>query len=163
MFFDDNWNPVTTAVSYGHDIEGSWLLHEAAEVVHRKDVMDRVIPAVLKMAAAVGKEAIDPAGGLYNESEGSHLDKNFHWWPQAEAVVGFFNAWQLSGDTAFQDKSLKAWEFIKKYQIDHANGEWFGYVKPDYQVNPTDKVSPWKCPYHNARMCMEMIRRIDNM
>lgn len=163
MFFDNGWNPVTTAVSYGHDIEGSWLLHEAAEVVHNKETLGKVVPETLKMASAVGREAIDPAGGLYNESDGSHLDKNFHWWPQAEAVVGFFNAWQLSGDSAFLDKSVKAWGFIKKYQIDHTNGEWFGYVKPDYQVNPTDKVSPWKCPYHNARMCMEMIRRIDNM
>jgi len=160
MFFDLEWHPATTAISYGHDIEGSWLLHEAAEVVHLREVLEKVIPVTIKMAAAVAKEALDPAGGLYNESDGDHWDLNFHWWPQAEAVVGFFNAWQLSGDAGLLEKSAKAWEFIKKYQIDHTHGEWFGHVTPDYKVRPADKVSPWKCPYHNARMCMEMIRRI---
>jgi mannobiose 2-epimerase len=163
MFFDLEWQPKTTAISYGHDIEGTWLLHEAAEVLHNSVEMEKTEPVILKMAAAVGNEAVDPSGGLYNESDGEHWDKNFHWWPQAEAVVGFFNAWQLTKEEKFLNWSVNAWKFIQKYQIDHKNGEWFGLITPDYKVRPMDKVSPWKCPYHNGRMCMEMIRRINTL
>ena len=159
MFFDLEWNPKTTAISYGHDIEGSWLLWEAAEVIHDEKIMESLRPVVVKMAEAVGNEALDPKGGLYNESDGDHWDKDFHWWPQAEAVVGFYNAWQLTGDARFKTWSGNAWNFIRQYVIDPKNGEWFGLLNPDYTVRPMAKVSPWKCPYHNGRMCLEMMRR----
>lgn len=159
MFFDKEWNVKTTAISYGHDIEGSWLLWEAAEVIHDQKIMEALQPVVIRMAEAVGKEAVDPKGGLYNESDGDHWDKDFHWWPQAEAVVGFYNAWQLTGDARFKTWSDNAWTFIQQYVSDPKNGEWFGLLKPDYTVSPMAKVSPWKCPYHNGRMCLEMMRR----
>jgi cellobiose epimerase len=161
MFFDDGWKALTTAISYGHDIEGTWLLHEAAEVIHKKVVTEKIEPVVLKMAEAVGNEALDSSGGLCNESDGGHWDRNFHWWVEAEAVVGFFNAYQLTGEQKFLNRSENAWKFIQKYQIDHKNGEWFGLITPGYTVRPMAKVSPWKCPYHNGRMCMEMIRRLE--
>jgi mannobiose 2-epimerase len=161
MFFDAEWNAKTTAISYGHDIEGTWLLHEAAEVIQQKEIMEKIEPLILKMAEAVGNEALDRSGGLYNESDAEHWDRNFHWWPQAEAVVGFFNAYQLTNDKKFLTWSEDAWKFIRKYQIDYKHGEWFGMITPEYAVSPMDKVSAWKCPYHNARMCMEMIRRTE--
>ena len=160
LFFDTDWSVKSTAISYGHDIEGSWLLWEAAEVIHDKQLMEKLKPILVNMAYAVGHAAIDPSGGLYNESEGDHWDKNFHWWPQSEAVVGFYNAWQLIGDSQFLQWSKGTWEFIKKHQVDHINGEWHSLVGPDLKVLPAAKVSPWKCPYHNGRMCLEMIRRI---
>ncbi len=113
------------------------------------------------MAYATGKEAIDKKGGLYNEFRDGHWDRDFHWWPQAEAVVGFFNAYQLTGDQKFLKLSEKTWKFIQKYQVDHKNGEWFWLISPEYIVQPMVKVSAWKCPYHNGRMCMEMIRRLE--
>ena len=161
LFFDTDWSVKSTAISYGHDIEGSWLLWEAAEVIHDKQLMEKLKPILVNMAYAVGHAAIDPSGGLYNESEGDHWDKNFHWWPQSEAVVGFYNAWQLIGDSQFLQWSKGTWEFIKKHQVDHINGEWHSLVGPDLKVLPAAKVSPWKCPYHNGRMCLEMIRRIE--
>jgi mannobiose 2-epimerase len=161
MFFDAEWNPVTTAISYGHDIEGTWLLHEAAEVIRDENTLHTIELLALKMADAVGREALDKTGGLYNESDGGHWDKNFHWWPQAEAVVGFFNAYQLSRDLKFLTWSGNTWKFIKEFLIDKKNGEWFWMITPDYTVGHQDKVSAWKCPYHNGRMCMEMIRRIN--
>jgi cellobiose epimerase len=160
MFFDQDWSIQNSAISYGHDIEGTWLLHEAAEVIQDKEIMKRIEPLLLQMAEATGKEALDKSGGLCNESDSDHWDRDFHWWPQAEAVVGFFNAWQLSGDTQFLKWSENAWKFIQKYQIDHKNGEWFWLITPEYNVRPMAKVSPWKCPYHNGRMCLEMIRRL---
>lgn len=160
MFFDNDWSMQSTAISYGHDIEGSWLLHEAAEVTGDREMLEKLEPVLLKMADAVGREAIDKEGGLYNESDGSHWDRDFHWWPQAEAVVGFYNAFQLSGDPKFKVWAENAWNFIQKHQVDHKNGEWHWLITPDYQVKQMVKVSPWKCPYHNGRMCLEMLRRL---
>lgn len=161
MFFDTEWTVRSSAISYGHDIEGSWLLWEAAEVIHDKAVAESLEPLIIQMAQSVGKNAVDKEGGLYNESDMGHLDKNFHWWPQSEAVVGFYNAWQLTGDPQFRKWAEGAWSFIRKYQIDKVNGEWFGWITPDYNVRPMAKVSAWKCPYHNGRMCIEMIRRLN--
>lgn len=160
MFFDSDWSVMSTAISYGHDIEGSWLLWEAAEVLHDKNLMEFLRPKLTAMAKATGEEALDPTGGLYNESDHGHWDRDFHWWPQAEAVVGFFNAYHLTGDKKFLNWSENSWKFIQKYQIDHQNGDWFWLISPEYNVRPMVKVSAWKCPYHNGRMCMEMIRRI---
>ncbi len=160
LFFDADWSVQSSAISFGHDIEGSWLLWEAAEVIHNNQLMETLKPILINMAYAVGNAAIDPSGGLYNESDGDHWDKNFHWWPQSEAVVGFYNAWQLTGNEQFREWSLKVWEFIKKYQVDHIHGEWHSLIGPGLKVRPASKVSPWKCPYHNGRMCIEMIRRI---
>ncbi len=160
MFFDNDWSVRSTGISYGHDIEGSWLLWEAAEVLGNQRLMQFLKPQLTAMALAVGSEALDPEGGLYNESDMGHMDKDFHWWPQAEAVVGFWNAWQLTGENEFRKWSENAWKFIGRYQRDVKQGEWFWLITPDYTVKPMVKVSPWKCPYHNGRMCMEMIRRL---
>jgi len=160
LFFDADWSVQSTAISYGHDIEGSWLLWEAAEIIHDTQLMEAIKPTLIDMARAVGEAAIDSSGGLYYESDGSHWDKNFHWWPQSEAVVGFYNAWQLTGDPQFLNWSKGTWNFIKKYQVDHMNGEWHSVIGPDFKAKPAAKVSPWKCPYHNGRMCIEMIKRI---
>lgn len=161
MFFDDDWSVQSTSVSFGHDIEGSWLLWESAETLRDHSITGKIKPVLIKMACATGTEATDKKGGLYNENDKGHWDKDFHWWPQAEAVVGFFNAYQLTRDKKFLEWSCNAWKFIQKYQVDHLNGEWFWLVTPEYKVKPMVKVSAWKCPYHNGRMCMEMIRRLD--
>jgi mannobiose 2-epimerase len=160
MFFDTDWSVQSTAISFGHDIEGTWLLHEATEVLGDHAIMEKLQPMIVAMAEAVGREALDPSGGLYNEADQGHLDKDFHWWPQAEAVVGFWNAWQLTGDKTFRRWSEGAWKFIGQHQRDAQNGDWHWLITPDLKVRPMDKVSPWKCPYHNGRMCLEMMRRL---
>ena len=160
MFFDTDWSISTTSISYGHDIEGTWLLHEAAEVLGDHLLTEKLIPMIVEMAEAVGREAVDPSGGLYNEQDKGHIDKDFHWWPQAEAVVGFWNSWQLTGKRDFRRKSEESWKFIRKYQRDDRHGEWHWLITPELKVSPMVKVSPWKCPYHNGRMCLEMMRRL---
>ena len=161
LFFDTDWTVRSDIDSYGHDIEGSWLLCEAAEILGNEVLIDEVKQVALKMVEVTQKEGIDKSGGLYYEKEGEKLNKQYDWWPQAETVVGFFNAWQISGNESYLRQAEKTWEFIQKYIVDHKNGEWFRGVSPELIPLPGDKVSGWKAPYHNSRMCLEMIRRID--
>ncbi len=163
LFFDDYWNLKSDIISFGHDIECSWLLYEAAHVLGDKDIIEKVKPISVNMAE-VSLKGLDKDGGLYNEFEPgkNHLDTDKHWWPQAEAVVGFFNAWEISSNPGFLDKAWTSWEFTKKYIIDHKNGEWYWRVNKGGKPYETDeKAGFWKCPYHNSRLCMEIMERIN--
>lgn len=163
LFFDEKWNVKSNLISFGHDIEASWLIQQAAEIVGDHKLVEKIkIKSVLIANAAA--EGLDKDGGLwyeYNISE-NHLLKEKHWWPQAEGMIGFFNAWQITGDKSYFEKSFKNWEFIKEHILDKKNGEWFWGVKENYSLMNEDKVGVWKCPYHNSRACIELIRRIDD-
>jgi mannobiose 2-epimerase len=163
LFFDDQWNLKSTLVSYGHDIECSWLLHEAAGIAGDPGLLAKTAEVAVQMARA-NMGGLDDDGGLQYEffPERNEVDRDRHWWPQAEAMVGYFNAFQLSGEEEFLQKSLGSWKFIQKYMIDPELGEWYWSV--DHQGKPQtgkEKAGFWKCPYHNGRACMEMIRRMD--
>ncbi|HEY4149948.1 MAG TPA: AGE family epimerase/isomerase [Chitinophagaceae bacterium] len=161
LFFDENWRANNTVVSYGHDIEAAWLLQEAAETIGDPVLIRKTKDNALLLARAAS-EGLDTDGGLWYELElkPRHLIKEKHWWPQAEAIVGFFNAWQLSGERQYLDYALDAWSFVREYLLDKANGEWLWGVKGDHSVMPgQDKAGIWKCPYHNSRACLEIIRR----
>ena len=159
LFFDNSWKCGYDIVSYGHDIEASWLLHEAALVLGDKAVLDRIeklVPSIVEAAA----EGFTPSDGLIYEKSSEEVDKDRHWWVQAEAVVGFFNLWDHFGVQSVLENALVSWEFIKSSLIDRENGEWFWSVRADGTVNrDDDKAGFWKCPYHNGRMCMEIIER----
>lgn len=162
LFFDEEWNARSKTVSYGHDIEAAWLLQEAAEVIDDKlllgEIKDRSV--ALANAAAVG---LDKDGGLWYEydPEQDRLIRQKHSWPQAEAMIGFFNAWQNTGNENYLKQSLKSWAFVKKYVHDKTCGEWYWGVNEDYSpMSKEDKVGIWKCPYHNTRACIEIINRI---
>lgn len=161
LFFDEDWNPKSELVSFGHDIEGSWLLCEAAEIHGDPQLLKRVQRETLRMAEVIDDEAVDSDGGILYEAErGKIIDSDKHWWPQAEAVVGFLNAYQLSGRERFRAAADRSWEFIDKYIIDHRYGEWFWKVSRDrVPSNDKFKVDSWKCPYHNSRMCFEVLAR----
>ncbi len=163
LFFDENWRANNTVLSYGHDVEAAWLLQEAAETIGDTLLTRKTKDKALLLARAAS-EGLDTDGGLWYEYEPAsrHLVKEKHWWPQAEAMVGFFNAWQLSGDRQFLDYSMDAWAFVQQYILDKENGEWFWGVKADHSIMPgEDKAGLWKCPYHNGRACLEIMRRID--
>jgi cellobiose epimerase len=181
IFFDENFNEVEASkgiCSFGHDIEASWLLYEAAEILGDKKIIERMKPLAIKMANAVERVGVDKDGGLFLESTryGSHVRTNKHWWLQAETLVGFMNAFELSGDKKHWETVKLSWDFINKYVIDHKRGEWYTKVNRlgvPYLVEPKDdpspyyrndwKIDPWKCPYHNGRAMMELIRRIDKI
>jgi len=162
LFFDEDWTRKSDLVSYGHDIEATWLLLEAAEVIGDEGMIKRIKQISVPIAEATIK-GMDADGGLWYEyePETNHLIKEKHWWVQAEAMIGFFNAWQICGDEKYLETAIKNWEFIKDKILDKANGEWFwGIDEHGAIMEPQDKVGIWKCPYHNSRACMEIIRRI---
>jgi mannobiose 2-epimerase len=161
-FFDESWNSKIKNVSFGHDIEGSWLLYEAATVLKDEALFNRIKDLSVKMAQKAYEEGLDPEyGGLFNELENGVLKDNKVWWVQCEAMVGFFNAFQLSGAEHFWEAAYGIWRFSEQYLFDKVNGEWFWEVSRDGKPNDKHyKVGPWKCPYHNGRACMELITRI---
>ena len=163
MFLDDLWNPTSQDVSPGHDIEGTWLMMETAEVLGEEAMVEKAKPICLKMAAACLEEDVLPDGSMVYEVKAGE-DRpltNRSWWVQAETVVGFLNAWELSGEDRFLDASLKAMEFIREHVVDHIHGEWFPMLGDDLKpvASNEQKVSGWKAPYHNSRMCLEIIER----
>jgi mannobiose 2-epimerase len=162
LFFAEDWKHESKNNSYGHDIEGSWLLWEAAEVLGDEEVKKQIKPICLKMAEQALQVGLDKDGGLMMDgTDGVVENSDKHWWVQAESVVGFMNAYQLSKEEKYLKASLSTWEFIKNYMIDKKNGEWYHSVsKDDHKVYSQEfKTGPWKCPYHNSRMCLEIIER----
>jgi mannobiose 2-epimerase len=163
LFFDENWNRKSNLVSYGHDIEASWLLLECAEIIHDETLIQKFKNISVNLAEAA-TDGLDADGSLWYEYEPDkqHAVKEKHWWVQAEAMVGFYNAWQLSGNNQYLNASINCWHFVKAHIIDHQNGEWFWGVYADGKIMANeDKVGVWKCPYHNSRACMEIIKRIN--
>lgn len=143
LFYNMDWTPMGDAMSCGHDIEFSWLLDEAADVVgvNQDEVVRRVAEA-----AKVGLQANGAMHGT--------------WWEQAETVIGYFNLYQRFGDTEALQIALNCWQAIQQHFIDHEHGEW--YENADNQP-AGDKAGFWKCPYHNSRMCLEIIERVKQM
>lgn len=162
LFFNDEWKSKNDVESYGHDIEGSWLLCEAAEILGDESLIHRTREEAVRMADAVYGTAIDDDGAIMYEGEhGKITDGNKSWWPQAENVIGMFNAWQISGEEKFLDASMRTWEFIRDHVIDREHGEWHANIRRDGTVDRGRLVSFWKCPYHNSRMVLEMKERIN--
>lgn len=159
LFFTDNWQVKSDIVSYGHDIEASWLLTESAEGLHDKKLITKFNQIAVEITDASIK-GLDSDGGMFNEKDSKHLNREKHWWPQAEAMVGFLNTYQITKDEKYLRLSLASWEFIKKNLIT-PSGEWYwGLGENNEPMKKQDKIGMWKCPYHNARACMEIIRRL---
>jgi cellobiose epimerase len=160
-FFDEQWNPRSDSYTFGHDIEGSWLLCEAAAALGDAPLLERARTAALRQAETVLAEGLQPDGGLcYEGRAGRIVDAGREWWPQAEAVVGFLNAFQLGGGTRFLDAADRAWDYIERYMVDRIHGDWYWRVQPDGQPDLRQpKVSEWKGPYHSARACLQTMQR----
>ena len=166
LFFDEAFAPIGEAVSYGHDIEASWLVVEAAEAVGDAALLARAREAALRIARVTLAEGFDREhGGVFAERhDDGRLDDEKHWWMQAEAVVGFLNAWQLSRDAAFLEAAESSWRFIERFLVDREHGEWRWRVKRDGAAIPgLPKVEPWKCPYHNSRAALEVSARVSSL
>lgn len=161
LFFDENWIEKPDVISYGHDIEAAWLLLQCAEILEEENLVANYRKHAVQIAE-VTKEGLDTDGGLWYEfdPEKNELIAEKHWWVQAEALIGFYNAYQLSGNEDYLEIVFKNWKFIKKHILDLKNGEWFWGIYKDYSLIEKDKAGFWKCPYHNSRACLELIKRI---
>jgi len=161
LFFDENWIEKPDVISYGHDIEAAWLLLQCAEVLEEENLIASYKKHAVQIAE-VTKEGLDTDGGLWYEFEPkeNELIAEKHWWVQAEALIGFYNAYQLTGNEEYLKIVFENWNFIKKHILDHKNGEWFWGIHKDYSLIQKDKAGFWKCPYHNSRACLELINRI---
>ncbi len=162
LFFAEDWRLRCEWFSYGHDIEAAWLLTWAADVMKDQALASRIRPLAVKIADVTLAEGVDTDGGVYNRgSPAGLLDTNKEWWPQAEAVVGFLNAYELSGQERFLEAAYRSWDFIEARLIDRRNGEWFrGVTREGHMLDNELKVSFWKCPYHNGRTGLEAVRRL---
>lgn len=163
LFFENDWTRGAGHLeSYGHDIECSWLMHEAALVLGDKEVLKKVEP-IVRLVAKASEKGLNADGSMVHEAnvDTGHVDDDLHWWVQAEAVVGFYNVYQHFADASALDKSLRCWQYIKDNLIDTENGEWHWSRHADGTLNlDDDKAGFWKCPYHNGRMCLELMERI---
>lgn len=161
LFFDENWVEKPDVISYGHDIEAAWLLLQCAEISEDENLIANYKKHAIQIAE-VTQEGLDSDGGLWYEFDPktNELTAEKHWWVQAEALIGFYNAYQLTGNEIYLDIVFKNWDFIKNHILDTKNGEWFWGVYKDYSLIEKDKAGFWKCPYHNSRACLELINRI---
>ncbi len=162
LFFEQNWKRGADHLeSYGHDIECSWLMHEAALVLGDKNLLQQM-EGVVQMVAKASEKGLNPDGSMAHEAniDTGYVDDDPQWWVQAEAVVGFVNIYQHFGDQSALQKALHCWEYIKKNLIDFEQGEWYWSRSKDGTLNlDEDKAGFWKCPYHNGRMCLELLER----
>jgi mannobiose 2-epimerase len=163
-FFDDAWNLQSDTRTYGHDIESAWLLCEAAEALRGEELRETAELWAIELARSTLAEGLDVDGGLaYEGRGGSVINADRDWWCQAEAVVGFWHAFELTGEQEFADAAVAVWEFVKRSMVDRVHGEWFWRVRSDGTIDDSEpKVSEWKGPYHTVRMCLEMLRRLDS-
>lgn len=160
LFFDENWVSRSDVVSYGHDIEAIWLIDEAARMLGDIELEREIVRIALEVAEAT-LDYVDVDGGLWYEgNDRETYNKEKHWWPQAEAMIGFRYAYEVSGDERYQGAVNGFWNYLNEQIIDQEQGEWIWGRNPDGSRMQHDKAGPWKAPYHNSRAMMEMVRRL---
>jgi len=163
LFQNELWQSKSNHVSFGHDIEGSWLLCEAAEILGDTGLVNDMEKTALKMVDITMKEGFSQNFTIYADRDGNgNVCDSLEWWQQAEAVVGFVNAYQVSDDDKYLDWAVKCWDIIEQKIVDRQYGEWYFGILPGGKPDHTKyKVSEWKGPYHNSRTCMEILKRLN--
>jgi mannobiose 2-epimerase len=164
LFFDEQWHPRSSLISYGHDIEASWLIYEAALALNDKTLINKAKPLCIDLAKASLEGLQDDGSMIYEKDDAEGIyDTDRHWWPQAETLVGLVNLYELTRDDQYMEKAIKCWEYIADHLVDHQNGEWYWSVKNGKPNLAEDKAGFWKCPYHNARACLEVMKRCERI
>lgn len=165
VFFDENYHSIIDLHSYGHDIETAWLIDHGVDVLGKESYRSKLSPITKDLTAQIYKIAFD-GYSLANECDKGVVNEHRIWWVQAESVIGFLNGYQRDRrHVEYLEAALRQWEFIKEYVIDKREGsEWFWEVDKNGKPYPDRPiVEPWKCPYHNGRMCMEIMRRTEEL
>ncbi len=158
LFFDMEWCRQDNIFSYGHDIEASWLMLEAAQVLDDKALISQVMPIVNRVAKVAMEGFTEEGSMIYERHDDGHFDTDRHWWVQAESIVGLMWLAKYHGDAEAEGQAAKCWDYTKRELIDHEGGEWWWSRHADGTINTSeDKAGMWKCPYHNSRMCLEVM------
>ena len=166
LFFSEKWELTDNIISFGHDIEFSWLFTEAAEVIKDADLLNKTKKIAVNMVDTVINKGFDSSGGIVYEMnpDSNHPDQDKHWWVQAEGMVGLVNAYQITNNYTYLEKAAGLWKFIDSFIIDHKYGEWFWRVNNQgIPYKEDEKAGFWKCPYHNSRTCIEIINRLEEV
>lgn len=158
VYFNMDWSRIGSEISFGHDIEASWLLQEAAEEAGDEALIEEVRPAAIRIAEVSLREGYDKdTGGFDNTMIDGHKDTTRVWWNQGEAINGFYYAYLMTGKKEFADAMQNVWHWIMDKQRDKQNGEWYQEVSKDGIPNLSlPKGGNWKTAYHNARCCMNV-------
>jgi len=161
LFFDENWVRHGNEISYGHDIEASWLILEAAQVIADKDLLSRVVRETGLIAHAAMEGLQEDGSMIYEIRNNGVTDRDRHWWVQAETLLGLVYLDKYHRDNKAAGLASRTLNYISENLVDKKNGEWFWSIKADGTLNKTDdKAGFWKCPYHNSRMCIEALEQL---
>ena len=161
LFFDDDWNRQDGIISYGHDVEASWLMLETAQVLGDAGLLDRTLEATRRIADASSEGRCHDGSMIYERHASGAYDNDKHWWVQAENVVGQIYQYVFHNRPEQLARAMESWEYIKAEIVDNEGGEWYWSRKADGSVNRADdKAGFWKCPYHNSRMVLEVYERL---
>ena len=161
LFFDDEWQGRRNIQSFGHDIEATWLLYETLLVLGDQQATDRLRPLIASLAQAAD-EGLYPDGSMIYErwTDSGDTDRQRQWWVQCENIIGHANLYQYYNDREALDIVFSCWQYVKDHLIDRQNGEWHWAIDDRGNINlDDDKAGFWKCPYHNTRMCLEILER----
>ena len=161
LFFDKDWKRRDKEISYGHDIEASWLLLEAAHVLQDQEILDKTLEHTKKIALAALEGRCFDGSMVYERHGNGHYDNDKHWWVQAENVIGQLYLWKFHGMKEMLEKAKESWTYIRDNMIDREHGEWYWSIKGKQVNRKEDKAGFWKCPYHNSRMCLEVMELLD--
>jgi mannobiose 2-epimerase len=162
LFFNDNWQGRRNIESFGHDIEAAWLITEALEVLADEHLKTQVMPVVAQIAKA-SEEGLTTDGSMIHERTASTTDDERHWWVQCECVIGELNQYEHFNDEQALKIAVNCYQYILNNLVDYKNGEWYWSRRADGSINRCeDHAGFWKCPYHNSRMCIEMIERLSS-
>ena len=159
VFFDADFRPLLDMQSYGHDIEGSWLLKDAAESLAGGEGAEKWQPMCLDLLESATERAFTDHG-LHYEIVDGQVNTIRAWWPQAEAMLGFLFGWESTGDPVWLKRMRTQWDYVLRSVVDsREGGEWLNEIREDGSSVGKPVVEEWKCPYHNGRMCLRLLER----
>ena len=158
VFFDADFRPLLDMQSYGHDIEGSWLLWDAAETMIAPSERESFRKMCLDLMENATERALTDHGLHYEIVDGK-MNTIRAWWPQAEALLGLAFGWQETKNPKRLEQMLVQWKYIREVIVDPRDGgEWFNEIREDGTSVGKPVVEEWKCPYHNGRMCLRLLQ-----
>jgi cellobiose epimerase len=156
--FDNNWQALPNENWLGHNMELSWIICKAAREIRNEILFKRCSQVAVELCNQAIEQGFDTQyGGMFNRFDKKELiitDKE--WWPQAESVVAFLNAYRITTDKKYLSYAIRLLEYIDNIFSDSIEGEWYDSVTREgspFLEKP--KVHFWKSLFHNVRYCLE--------